>query len=60
MDEVQKIKEIFKEQLKRWNSTLLHEVFDHCEKMYNETGNEDWKELTEIVRQEITDRGGRR
>lgn len=60
MDETQKVKEIFKEQLKRWNNALLHEVFDHCEKMYNETGNEDWNELTEIVRQEITDRGGRR
>ena len=58
MDEVQKIKEIFKEQLKRWNNTLLHDVFEHCEKMYNETGNEDWNELTEIVRQEITERGG--
>ena len=46
MDEVQKIKEIFKEQLKRWNNTLLHEVFEHCEKMYKETGNEDWNELT--------------
>lgn len=60
MDEVQKIKEIFKEQLKRWNNTLLHEVFEYCEKMYKETGNEDWNELTEMVRQEITERGGRR
>ena len=60
MDEVQKIKEIFKGQLKRWNNTLLHDVFDYCEKMANETGNEDWNELTEIVRQEIRERGGRR
>ena len=60
MDEVQKIKEIFKRELKRWNNAQLHDAFDHCEKMSNETGNEDWNELMEIVRQEITDRGGRR
>ena len=58
MDEIQKIKEIFKEQLKRWNNTLLHDGLEYCEKMYNETGNEDWNELTEIIWQEITERGG--
>lgn len=60
MDETEKVKQKLKELLKTWNNDQLHTAFEYCENMSNDTGNVWWMELTETVRQEITDRGGRR
>ena len=60
MDETQKVKEILKQELNRWNNAQLHDAFEYCDKMSKDTGNVWWMELTETVRQEITERGGRR
>lgn len=59
MDETQKVKEILKQELKKWNNAQLHDAFEYCDKMSKDTGNVWWMELTETVRREITDRGGR-
>ena len=60
MDETQKVKEILKQELKRWNNAQLHDAFEYCDKMSKDTGNEWWKELCQMVEFEIIDRGGRR
>lgn len=60
MDETEKVKQKLKELLKTWNNDQLHTAFDYCESMVKDTGNEWWADLLETVRQEITDRGGRR
>ena len=60
MEETEKIKEILTQELKKWNNAQLHDAYEYCDKMANDTENKWWAELLETVRQEITERGGRR
>lgn len=56
----EQIKELIKTELKKWNNAQLHYALEFCIERSTETGNEWWFDLTETVRAEITDRGGRR
>ena len=60
MDETEKIRKIIEQELARWNNAQLHEALEFCWQMVEDTGNEWWKELYQMVELEIIDRGGRR
>ena len=60
MDEAEKIIKIIEQELTRWNNAQLHVALEFCEQMAEDTGNEWWKELCQMVELEIIDRGGRR
>lgn len=60
MDETEKIIKIIEQELTRWNNAQLHVALEFCEQMVEDTGNEWWKELYQMVELEIIDRGGRR
>jgi len=60
MDEATRIVKIIEQELTRWNNAQLHEALNFCEQMVEDTGNEWWRELCQMVQLEIIDRGGRR
>ena len=60
MDETERIIKIIERELTRWNNAQLHAALDFCEQMVEDTGNEWWRELCQMVELEIIDRGGRR
>ena len=60
MDETERIKEILKEELARWNNAQLHTALQFCQEKANETANVYWMELERTIRDEIINRGGRR
>ena len=60
MDETEKIRKIIEAELTRWNNAALHAALEFCEQMVEDTGNEWWRQLYQMVELEIIDRGGRR
>ena len=55
----EQIKDLIKTELKTWNNAQLHDALEFCIEKSTETENEWWFDLTETVRAEIMDRGGR-
>jgi len=59
MDETQKIKEMLKKELTRWNSTKLSYALRYCEERANETANVYWMDLERTIRAELDAREGK-